>query len=39
LSGKFAPGRVFDQVLPLDHVADGYRAMDERVAIKTMLEV
>src|SRR5207253_1921776 len=28
------PGRVFDMVLPLDRVADGYRAMDERRAIK-----
>ena len=32
------PGRVFDLVLPLDKVADGYRAMDERRAIKVLLE-
>jgi hypothetical protein len=32
------PGRVFDLVLPLDEVAEGYRAMDERPAIKTLLK-
>jgi threonine dehydrogenase-like Zn-dependent dehydrogenase len=31
------PGRVFDLTLPLDQVAEGYRAMDERRAIKTLL--
>jgi threonine dehydrogenase-like Zn-dependent dehydrogenase len=31
------PGKVFDLTLPLDQVADGYRAMDERRAIKTLL--
>jgi threonine dehydrogenase-like Zn-dependent dehydrogenase len=31
------PGRVFDLVLPLSEVAEGYRAMDERRAIKTLL--
>jgi threonine dehydrogenase-like Zn-dependent dehydrogenase len=31
------PGRVFDLVLPLAQVAEGYRAMDERRAIKVML--
>lgn len=36
--GKFQPGKVFDQTLPLDRVAEGYRAMDERTAIKTLLE-
>ena len=30
-------GKVFDLVLPLDQVAEGYRAMDERRAIKTLL--
>jgi threonine dehydrogenase-like Zn-dependent dehydrogenase len=29
---------VFDLTLPLDEVAEGYRAMDERRAIKVMLE-
>jgi threonine dehydrogenase-like Zn-dependent dehydrogenase len=32
------PGRVFDLTLPLDRVAEGYRAMDERRAIKTLLQ-
>ena len=32
------PGKVFDLTLPLDQVADGYRAMDERHAIKTLLQ-
>jgi threonine dehydrogenase-like Zn-dependent dehydrogenase len=30
-------GRVFDLTLPLDEAAEGYRAMDERRAIKTLL--
>jgi threonine dehydrogenase-like Zn-dependent dehydrogenase len=32
-----APGKVFDLTLPLEKVAEGYRAMDERRAIKTLL--
>jgi threonine dehydrogenase-like Zn-dependent dehydrogenase len=36
-SGKINPGKVFDLTLPLDQVAEGYRAMDERRAIKTLL--
>lgn len=31
------PGKVFDLTLPLDQVAEGYRAMDERRAIKVLL--
>jgi threonine dehydrogenase-like Zn-dependent dehydrogenase len=31
------PGRVFDLTLPLEAAAEGYRAMDERRAIKTLL--
>jgi threonine dehydrogenase-like Zn-dependent dehydrogenase len=31
------PGKVFDLTLPLDEAAEGYRAMDERRAIKTLL--
>lgn len=31
------PGKVFDLTLPLSDVAEGYRAMDERRAIKTLL--
>ncbi|HUI30221.1 MAG TPA: zinc-dependent alcohol dehydrogenase family protein [Candidatus Acidoferrales bacterium] len=34
---KINPGKVFDLTLPLDRVAEGYRAMDERKAIKTLL--
>jgi threonine dehydrogenase-like Zn-dependent dehydrogenase len=34
---KIKPGKVFDLTLPLDQVAEGYRAMDERRAIKTLL--
>jgi threonine dehydrogenase-like Zn-dependent dehydrogenase len=34
---KIDPGKVFDLTLPLDEVAEGYRAMDERRAIKTLL--
>ncbi len=33
------PGLVFDLTLPLDEVAEGYRAMDERRAVKTLLTV
>jgi threonine dehydrogenase-like Zn-dependent dehydrogenase len=32
------PGKVFDLVLPLAEVAEGYRAMDERRAIKALLQ-
>jgi threonine dehydrogenase-like Zn-dependent dehydrogenase len=32
------PGKVFDLTLPLEQVAEGYRAMDERQAIKTLLQ-
>ena len=39
LSGKIKPGKVFDLTLPLDQVAEGYRAMDQRRAIKTLLTV
>lgn len=35
--GKINPGKVFDLTLPLNEVAEGYRAMDERRAIKTLL--
>jgi threonine dehydrogenase-like Zn-dependent dehydrogenase len=34
---KIDPGKVFDLRLPLEEVAEGYRAMDERRAIKTLL--
>jgi threonine dehydrogenase-like Zn-dependent dehydrogenase len=37
LNGRMNPGKVFDLTLPLREVAEGYRAMDERRAIKTLL--
>ncbi|MFJ9846929.1 zinc-dependent alcohol dehydrogenase family protein [Kitasatospora sp. NPDC101155] len=38
LTGRIDPGTVFDLTLPLDQVAEGYRAMDERRAIKALLK-
>jgi len=38
LEGRIEPGLVFDVTLPLDEVAEGYRAMDERRAIKVLLQ-
>ena len=35
--GTINPGKVFDLALPLEQAAEGYRAMDERRAIKTLL--
>jgi threonine dehydrogenase-like Zn-dependent dehydrogenase len=34
---KINPGKVFDLELPIDEAADGYRAMDQRRAIKVLL--
>jgi threonine dehydrogenase-like Zn-dependent dehydrogenase len=36
-NGEIEPGKVFDLTLPLGEVGEGYRAMDERRAIKTLL--
>jgi threonine dehydrogenase-like Zn-dependent dehydrogenase len=36
-AGTIDPGKVFDLTLPLAQVAEGYKAMDERRAIKTLL--
>jgi threonine dehydrogenase-like Zn-dependent dehydrogenase len=33
------PGKVFDLSLPLEEAAEGYKAMDERRAIKTLLRL
>ena len=38
LSGHIDPGKVFDLTLPLEQVAEGYKAMDERRAIKALLK-
>ena len=35
--GRINPGKVFDLTVPLDQVAEAYRAMDERRAIKVLL--
>jgi len=37
LNRTIDPGKVFDLTLPLDQVAEGYRAMNERRAIKALL--
>ncbi|WP_159994283.1 zinc-dependent alcohol dehydrogenase family protein [Roseomonas sp. 18066] len=39
LERRIDPGRVFDLTVPLADVAEGYRAMDERRAIKTLLRM
>ena len=39
LDRKINPGKVFDLELPLSDVSEGYRAMDERRAIKVLLRV
>lgn len=38
LEGRIEPGKVFDQTVALDAVPDGYRAMDERKAIKVLID-
>lgn len=39
LSRKINPGKVFDLDVPLADVAQGYKAMDQRTAIKTLLRM
>src|SRR5688572_4681756 len=38
LDGRIEPGLVFDRITEIDGVPDGYRAMNEREAIKVMIE-
>jgi hypothetical protein len=38
LEGRIEPGMVFDRVIGLDEVANGYRAMDERKSLKVMIK-
>lgn len=38
LEGRIEPGRVFDRVVGLDQVPNGYRAMDQRESIKVMVK-
>lgn len=37
LEGRIDPGRVFDRVVDLEGVPDGYKAMNERESIKVMV--
>jgi alcohol dehydrogenase len=39
LTGRINPGRVFDYETDLDHIVDGYEAMDGRRAIKALVHV
>jgi threonine dehydrogenase-like Zn-dependent dehydrogenase len=39
LDGTIDPGRVFDYETDLDHIADAYRAMDERRAVKSLVRI
>jgi threonine dehydrogenase-like Zn-dependent dehydrogenase len=38
LEGAIEPGRVFDRVIGLEEVPDGYRAMNDREAIKVLID-
>lgn len=38
LEGRIQPGRVFDRIIGIDEVPDGYQAMDKRQAIKVMVK-
>lgn len=37
LYGKVGPGKVFGQTVALDNISEGYRAMDERTALKVQV--
>jgi threonine dehydrogenase-like Zn-dependent dehydrogenase len=39
LAGRINPGRLFDFETDLDHIVDGYEAMDDRRAIKSLVRV
>jgi len=39
LEGRIEPGRVFDRVGPLEDVPDNYRAMNDREALKILIEL
>jgi threonine dehydrogenase-like Zn-dependent dehydrogenase len=39
LEGRIEPGRVFDRIVDLDGVPDGYRAMNDREAVKVMVQL
>ncbi len=37
IDGTIDPGKVFDRELPLDQIAEGYRLMDSREALKVLI--
>jgi len=39
LEGRIEPGRIFDRVTDLEGAPEGYRAMNDRDAIKVFIEV
>ena len=39
LEGRIEPGRVFDRTVPLVDVPDGYRAMNDREALKVLVDL
>jgi len=39
MEGRIEPGRVFDRVMPLNEAPIGYRLMNDREALKVLLEV
>jgi threonine dehydrogenase-like Zn-dependent dehydrogenase len=38
LDGRIEPGKVFDRAVTLDEVPDGYRAMNDRTALKVLIQ-
>jgi alcohol dehydrogenase len=39
LADRINPGRVFDFETDLDHIVEGYEAMDDRTAIKSLVRI
>ncbi len=39
VEGRIEPGRVFDRTITLDQASDGYRAMNDREAIKVLINL
>jgi len=38
LDGTVEPGKVFDRTVSLDEIPDGYRAMNDREALKVLIQ-
>jgi threonine dehydrogenase-like Zn-dependent dehydrogenase len=38
LEGRIAPGKVFDLTVGLDDIANGYKAMADRTALKVLVQ-